>query len=111
MCGHKVDGFDYNKVSIDYANNLKKILRLIKINFYLKNLRDLKNLFNIVLCCAALLHLKNPYKVILSLSKNVKSGGYLILSFGLLTSNSQHNLMKFISRFWGDNDNLIFLSN
>ena len=108
MCGHKVDGFDYNKVSIDYANNLKKKLRLTKINFHLKNLRDVKNLFNIVSCCAALHHLKNPYKVIRSLSKNVKPGGYLILSFGLLTSNFQHNLMKFISRFWGDNDNLIF---
>ena len=107
-CGHKVDCYDFNKISLIYANNLKKKLGLVNLNFYEKNFRHVKKSFDIVSCIAALHHLKNPYKAILNLSKNVKPGGYLILSFGLLTSNFQHNLMKLISRLWGANANLIY---
>jgi SAM-dependent methyltransferase len=93
---------------LNYGNNLKKKLRLANLNFYLKNLRSVKKSYDIVSCTAALHHLKNPYRAISSLSKNTKPGGYLILSFGLLTSNFQHNLMKLISKLWGTNNNLIY---
>jgi SAM-dependent methyltransferase len=111
--GHKVIGYDFNPKSINHANKLSKKLGVSKnCNFNLKEFYKVKDKADIVLCTAALHHLDEPYKGLNHLDKLLKKGGYMILSFGIDSSNLQHNLMKILSRLNGTSDKDIYeLSN
>ena len=53
------------------------------------------------MCTNALHHLPNPYLGLKHLKSKVKKDGFLMVSFGLDSSNLQHSLMKLIVRNWG----------
>lgn len=113
--GHEVVGYDFNSKSINFANKLSKKLGVSKnCNFKLKEFYKVKvkDKADIILCTAALHHLDEPYKGLKHLDKLLKKGGYMILSFGIDSSNLQHNLMKILSRLNGTNEKDIYeLSN
>ena len=106
--GAKVTGYDYNNISINLANKNSKKLKLKNINFLTKEFFQTKKKFDFIFCTAALHHLPNPYTGLKHLIKMVKPNGFIFLSFGLDSSNLQHNLMKLIVRNWGNKDEDIF---
>lgn len=100
--GAKTTGYDFNPISINIAKKKAKILKIKKVKFFIKEFFKMKGKFDFVFCTAALHHLPNPYAGLKHLKSKVKKGGFLFLSFGLDSSNLQHNLMKLIVRNWGD---------
>jgi len=107
--GHKVEGYDFNKFSIEHCLTLKKKFNLRTVKFFEKEFYNIKiKKYDIVICNAVIHHLDNPYKAINFLKKFVKKNGYLILGFGLDSSNLQHNLMKLTSRLYGIKDEEIY---
>jgi SAM-dependent methyltransferase len=101
----RVDGYDFNKISIDKAKINSKKLKIKNCNFYQKEFFLIKKKYDLVICTAALHHLPNPYQGLKYLQQRVKKGGFLLLSFGLDSSNITHNLLKLIVRNWGKNEN------
>ena len=99
--GAKVEGYDFNKISIDIAKKNSKKLKINNIKFFTKEFFNVKKKYDFVFFTAALHHLPNPYAGIKHLINMVKENGFLFLSFGSSSSNLQHNLMKLIVRNWG----------
>jgi len=97
----KVKGYDFNSTSIDAAKQKCKKLKIKNASFFVKEFFDVKSKFDFLMCTNALHHLPNPYSGLKHLKSKVKKDGFLMLSFGLDTSNLQHSLMKLIVRNWG----------
>lgn len=97
----KVQGFDFNKISIDIAKKNSKKLKIKNCKFYTKEFFQTKKKFDMVICTAALHHLPDPYKGLKYLKSRVKKDGFLFVSFGLNSSNIVHNILKLIVRNWG----------
>ena len=106
--GHQVFGYDINLKSIKIANDYKKKFNLKNLNFEKKEFFNIKKNFDIVCSFATIHHLKKPYDGLSYLMKKVKKNGFLVVSSGLLVSNTQHLLMKKISRLWGDDPDSIY---
>lgn len=103
--GNNVKGYDFNPISIKIA---KKRNKKKNIKFFVSNFFSIKGTFDIVTCFGALHHLRKPYKGLKFLEKKVKKGGLLVFSVGMDVDNTQHNLMKIISRLFGSNqENII----
>ena len=100
----KVKGYDFNSIAIDAAKQKCKKLKIKNASFFVKEFFDVKNKFDFLMCTSALHHLPNPYTGLKHLKSNVKKDGFLMISFGLDSSNLQHNLMKLIVRNWGTKD-------
>ena len=105
--GAFVDGYDFNKFSVEYANKTSKIMKLNKAKFYNKEFFEVKKKYDFIICTGVLHHLPNPIKGLKHLKKLVKPKGFLLLSFGVNSSNLQHNLMKLIVRSWGKTEEKI----
>ena len=99
--GAKTEGFDFNEISINKAKENSKKLNIRNCKFQVKEFFKVKKKYDFVICTAALHHLPNPYEGLSFLKSRVKKNGFLFVSFGLTSSNIQHNLMKLIVRNWG----------
>jgi len=102
--GAKVRGYDFNSVSIDGAKQKCKKLKIKNASFFVKEFFEIKSKFDFLICTNALHHLPNPYTALKHLKSQVKKDGFLLLSFGLDSSNLQHSLIKSIVRNWGTKD-------
>jgi len=102
--GAKVKGYDFNSISIDGAKQKCKKLKIKNASFFVKEFFDIKSKFDFLICTNALHHLPNPYTGLKHLKSLVKKDGFLLLSFGLDSSNLQHSLIKSIVRNWGTKD-------
>jgi len=102
--GAKTEGFDFNEISIDLAKKNSKKLKIRNCKFQVKEFFEVKKKYDFVICTAALHHLPNPYDGLRFLKSRVKKNGFLLVSFGLSSSNIVHNLMKLIVRNWGKKD-------
>jgi len=102
--GAKVEGFDFNEISIQIAKKNSKKLRIKNCKFYEKEFFKIKKKFDFVICTGVLHHLPNPYDGLKYLKSRVKSNGFLFIAFGLDSSNITHNLLKLIVRNWGKSD-------
>lgn len=105
--GARTEGFDFNEISIDKANQNSKKLKIKNCKFYVKEFFKVKKKYDFVICTAALHHLPNPYDGLKFLKSRVKKNGFLLLSFGLSSSNVTHNIMKLIVRNWGKEEKKI----
>ena len=105
--GAKTEGFDFNEISIDKAKKNAKKLKIKNCKFYAKEFFKIKKKYDFVICTAALHHLPNPYDGLKFLKSRVKKNGFLLVSFGLSSSNITHNLMKLIVRNWGKDEKRI----
>jgi SAM-dependent methyltransferase len=99
--GAKVEGYDFNSQSIEFAKKNARKLKINNCQFHTKEFFKIKKKYDFVICTAALHHLPDPYKGLKFLKSRVKKGGFLFVSFGLDSSNMIHNLMKLIVRNWG----------
>lgn len=105
--GAKTESFDFNEISIDKAKKNSKKLNIRNCKFQVKEFFKVKKKYEFVICTAALHHLPNPYEGLSFLKSRVKENGFLFVSFGLTSSNIQHNLMKLIVRNWGKDEKKI----
>ncbi len=105
--GAKTEGFDFNEISINKAKENSKKLKIKNCKFQVKEFFKVKKKYDFVICTAALHHLPNPYEGLSFLKSRVNKNGFLFVSFGLSSSNIQHNLMKLIVRNWGKEDEKI----
>ena len=108
--GAKVKGYDFNENSIQIAKKIHKKFKIKNSIFEKKEFFSIKKNFDFVSCTATLHHLPNPMKGLNFLAKKVKKNGFLFLSFGMHTSNIQHNLMKLIVRLWGNSEEKKFIA-
>lgn len=102
--GAKVEGFDFNEISIQIAKKNSKKLKIKNCKFFKKEFFKIKKKFDFVICTGVLHHLPNPYDGLKYLKSRVKSNGFLFIAFGLDSSNISHNLLKLIVRNWGKSD-------
>ena len=58
--GARTEGFDFNEISIDKANQNSKKLKIKNCKFYVKEFFKVKKKYDFVICTAALHHLPNP---------------------------------------------------
>jgi SAM-dependent methyltransferase len=105
--GAKTEGFDFNEISIDKAKKNSKKLNIRNCTFQVKEFFKVKKKYDFAICTAALHHLPNPYDGLRFLKSRVKKNGFLLVSFGLSSSNIVHNLMKLIVRNWGKDEKKI----
>ena len=103
--GAKVEGFDFNEISVEIAKKNSKKLRIKNCKFYKKEFFKIKKKYDFVICTSAIHHLPNPYEGLKYLKSRVKKNGFLFISFGLDSSNITHNLIKLIVRNWGKSNN------
>ena len=100
-------GFDFNERKFEIAKKNSKKLRIKNYKFYKKEFFKIKKKYDFVICTAAIHHLPNPYEGLKYLKSRVKKNGFLLISFGLDSSNIPHNLIKLIVRNWGKSNNEI----
>jgi 2-polyprenyl-3-methyl-5-hydroxy-6-metoxy-1,4-benzoquinol methylase len=105
--GAKVEGFDFNEISINLAKKNSKKLKIKNCNFYKGEFFKVKKKYDFVISTGVLHHLPDPYAGLRYLSSRVKKNGFLFVAFGLTSSNITHNLMKLIVRNWGKNEKQI----
>lgn len=110
--GSRVTLIDFNNVSINYAktifkkNNIKKCKFIVGDIF--KEMKKFKYKFDFVNCTGALHHFdKTTQSALKEIFKAIKKGGYLFLSVGVNSGGMQHNIMKALSRKWGNSENKI----
>lgn len=83
--GAKIFGFDFNNISIDRANVLKKKFELTQsLNFKVKDISKIKvkkNTYDIAFSAGVIAHVKNPKLLFEKMCDTTKVNGYLILGY------------------------------
>ena len=108
LSGAKVTGIDGTSKSIEVANQFKSNLKIKNVNFINSTIEDFKpkEKFDYIFCIGVLHHNLNPYELYLSLTKYLKSGGYIVLGlhnkYHCTSYHLKHLLLKL--RF-GNNTN------
>tara|TARA_Y100000741_G_scaffold364995_1_gene358317 strand:+ start:1125 stop:2339 length:1215 start_codon:yes stop_codon:yes gene_type:complete len=82
--GAKCLGVDFNDISIDRANKLKKKYKIKNVNFKKSNIEDYKvkkNFYDISISFGVIAHVYSPENLFKKLVQSTKKNGYIILGY------------------------------